>query len=80
MQTFRELPAGRLAEVEDFVDFLRDKERRRASSPKERLRVAAHAGHVAPSEAGHERSSVEDVPPVSVPGRPASELVNEDRR
>jgi hypothetical protein len=76
----RELPPGKLAEVEDFVDFLRDKERRRASSGEARLRAAAEAGHITPSDPGHERSSVKDVPPVFMPGKPASEMVLEDRR
>lgn len=85
LEKLRELPPGKLAEVEDFVDFLRDqflrdKERRRASSREERLRAAAEAGHITPSEPSHERSSVRDVPPVSMPGKPASEMVLEDRR
>lgn len=80
LEKLRELPPAKRAEVEDFVDFLRDKERRRASSREERLRAAAEAGHITPSEPGHERSSVKNVPPVSMPGKPASEMVIEDRR
>jgi hypothetical protein len=80
LQKLLDLPAGRLAEVEDFVDFLRDKEHRRASSPEARLRAAMEAGNITPSEPGHIRSSVKDVPPVAIPGKPASEMVIEDRR
>jgi hypothetical protein len=80
LEKLRELPPGKLAEVEDFVDFLRDKERRRVSSREERLRAAAQAGHITPSEPGHKRSSVQDVPPVTMPGKPPSEMVIEDRR
>jgi hypothetical protein len=80
LEKLRELPPGKLAEVEDVVDLLRDKERRRGSCREERLRAAAQAGHITPSKPGHERSSVKDVAPVSILGKPPSELVIEDRR
>jgi len=81
LEKLRGLPAGKLAQVEDFVDFLRDREGRMASSSlEERLRRAVEAGHISPAEPGLERSSVKDVPPVTIPGRPLSEIVLEDRR
>jgi hypothetical protein len=67
MEKLQDLPAGKLAEVEDFVDFLRDKERRRASALEEPLRAAVDAGQITPAEPGHQRSSVKDVPPVVIP-------------
>lgn len=76
----RDLPNDKLAEVEDFIDFLRHKQQRSATTPQERLRIAADAGLITPPEPGHQRSSVIDAPPVSVPGRPMSEIVLEDRR
>lgn len=80
LEKIRALPPGRLAEVEDFVDFLRQKELRSASSLDEHLQAAVEAGHITPSQPGHKRSSVKDVPPVQVAGKPASEMVIEDRR
>jgi hypothetical protein len=76
----RELPNDKLAEVEDFIDFLREKQRRAASTPEERLRLAAKAGLITPPEPGHKRSSISEAPPVSVPGKPLSEISLEDRR
>ena len=76
----RALPDDKIAEVADFVEFLRSKQRRTASTPEERLRIAADAGLIILPEPGRKLSSVTDLPPVSVPGRPLSELVLEDRR
>lgn len=80
LEKLHDLPADKLVEVEDFVDFLRQRQRRSASSQEERLRHAADAGLVVPPVIGHQRSSVSAVRPVAVPGRPASEMVLEDRR
>lgn len=76
----RALPDDKIAEVADFVEFLRSKQRRTASTTEERLRIAADAGLIILPEPGRKLSSVTDVPPVSVPGRPLSEIVLEDRR
>lgn len=76
----RELPDEKLAQVEDFIDFLREKQRRTASTPEERLRLAAEAGLITPPQPGHKRSSISEAPPISVPGKPLSEIALEDRR
>jgi hypothetical protein len=80
LEKIHDLPADKLVEVENFVDFLRQKPQRNVSSPEERLRHAADTGRLTPPAAGHQRSSISTVRPVAVPGRPASELVVEDRR
>jgi hypothetical protein len=80
LEKMRELPKDKLAEVEDFIDFLRAKHLRTASTPEERLRIAAEAGLITPPEPGRKRSSVTENPPVAVPGKPLSEIVLEDRR
>ncbi len=80
LDEIRALPDDKIAEVADFVEFLRNKQRRTASTPEERLRIAADAGLIILPEPGHQRSSITDFPPVSVPGRPLSEIVLEDRR
>jgi hypothetical protein len=80
LEKIRELSPDKLAEVEDFIDFLREKQRRTANTPEERLRIAAEAGLITPPEPGHKRSSISEAPPVSVPGRPMSEIALEDRR
>jgi hypothetical protein len=74
------LPDDKIAEVADFVAFLRSKQRRTASTPEDRLRIAADAGLIVLPKPGHQPSSVTDIPPVSVPGKPLSEIVIEDRR
>jgi hypothetical protein len=79
-EKLRGLPEDKLAEVEDFIDFLRHRQQRTATTLEERLRIATDAGLIALPEPGHQRSSVIDTPPVSVPGRPLSEIVLEDRR
>lgn len=80
LEKLRDLPAGKLAEVEDFVDFLRERERRAAVSHAKRLQTAAESGQITPVTPGLERSLVKDVPPVDIPGKPLSEMVLEDRR
>ena len=64
----------------DFVDFLRERQARTGSTREERLRIAAAAGLIALPKPGHQRSSVDELPPVVVPGKPVSEMVIEDRR
>jgi hypothetical protein len=76
----RALPDDKIAEVADFVEFLKLKQQRTAATTEERLRIAADAGLIILPEPGRKLSSVTDVPPVSVPGRPLSEIVLEDRR
>ncbi len=81
LDKIRALPEDKLAEVIDFVDFLRERQARTTGSTREeRLRIAAAAGMITLPEPGHQRSSVDDLPPVVVPGKPASEMVIEDRR
>jgi hypothetical protein len=63
-----ELPAETLAEIEAFIDSLRDRQR----VVHKRLREAAHSKG--------SRSSVTETPPVVVPGTPGSEIVLKDRR
>jgi hypothetical protein len=73
----RALPEDKLV---DFVDFLRERQARTGSTREERLRIAAAAGLITLPKPGHQRSSVDQLPPVVVPGKPASEMVIEDRR
>jgi hypothetical protein len=80
LEKLHDLPADKLVEVESFVDFLRQAQQRSVSSLEERLRHAADTGRLMPPTAGHQRLFVSMVRPVAVPGRPASELVLEDRR
>ena len=80
LDKIRALPPDKLAEVVDFVDFLRERQARIGSSREERLRAAANAGILVPPKPGAQRSSVHDLPPAVVPGKPASEMVIEDRR
>lgn len=68
------LPREKLAEIEDFIDFLREREHR------EPLREAIRRGRIVPPAIGGRRSSVAESPPVAVPGTPASEVVLKDRR
>lgn len=56
LEKLRDLPAGKLAEVEDFVDFLRERERRAAVSHAKRLQTAAESGQITPVTPGLERS------------------------
>jgi hypothetical protein len=53
---------------------------RTAATLDERLRAAVDAGLITPPVPGVQRSSVRDLPPVAVAGKPASEMVIEDRR
>ena len=58
----------------------RHQQQRTASTLDERLRAAVEAGVITPPVPGVQRSSVRDLPPVSLPGKPGSEMVIEDRR
>lgn len=80
LDKIRELSPDKLVEVEDFIDFLREKQRRTASSPEERLRIAAEAGLISAPEPGRKLSSISEAPPAAVPGKPLSEIALEDRR
>ena len=80
LDKIRALPDDKIAEIVDFVEFLRHQQQRTAGTLEERLRAAADAGLIMPPEPGRQRSSIIDTPPVSVPGRPMSEIVIEDRR
>ena len=80
LDKLRSLPEDKLAEVIDFVDFLRDRQARTGTTREERLRIAADAGILVLPKPGAQRSSVRELPPAVVPGKPASEMVIEDRR
>ena len=80
LDKIRALPDDKIAEVVDFVEFLRHKQERSATTLDERLRAAVDAGLITPPVPGVQRSSTRDLPPVAVAGQPASEMVIEDRR
>jgi hypothetical protein len=80
LEKIRALPEDKIAEVEDFIDFLRSRPKHVSTTEQERLRLAVDAGLVTPPEAGHQRSSVTDTPPARIPGKPLSEIVLEERR
>jgi hypothetical protein len=80
LDKIRALPEDKIAEVADFVEFLRLRQQREQGTVDERLRAAVDAGLITPPQPGHQRSSCIDTPPVSIPGRPLSEIVLEDRR
>lgn len=80
LEKLRALPEDKLAEVVDFVDFLRHRQSRTGTTLEERLRIAADAGLLVLPAPGATRLSTDDAPPVAVSGKPASEIVIEDRR
>ena len=80
LDKIRALPDDKIAEVVDFVDFLRARHGRSASTRHERLQAAIDAGVIVPPKPGAQRSSTSDVPPIVIAGKPASEMVIEDRR
>lgn len=80
LEKLRALPEDKLAEVIDFVEFLRDKQLRTGATLEERLRIAADARLLVLPEKGATRSSTTDKPPIVVPGTPASKIVVDDRR
>jgi hypothetical protein len=80
LEKIRDLPDDKIVEVADFVEFLRQKQARVATTREERLRVAAEAGILVPPKPGAQRSSVRELPPAVIPGKPASEILIEDRR
>lgn len=80
LEKLKTLPPDKISEVEDFIDFLRSKPKRGSTTEQERLRLAIDAGLITEPEPGHQRSSVTDTPPVTIPGKPLSEIVIEDRR
>ena len=87
LEKIRALPEDKIAEVEDFVDFLKVRGESpqpvptlSSSSPQERLENAARDGLVRLQEPSTCKSSTEKTPPLRVGGKPASEMVIEDRR
>lgn len=80
LEKIRSLPSDKIAEVEDFIDFLRSRPKQLSRNVEERLRLAVDAGRITPPEPGHQRSSVTDAPPLSIPGKTLSEIVIESRR
>jgi hypothetical protein len=80
LDKIRALPDDKIAEVVDFVDFLHARRGRSAGTRDERLQAAIDAGVIVPPKPGAQRFSTTEVPPVAVSGKPASEMVIEDRR
>ena len=80
LDKIRTLPEDKIRAVVDFVEFLRHQQQRTATTLDERLRAAIEAGLITPPAPDVQRSSVRDLPPVSLPGKPGSEMVIEDRR
>ena len=80
LDRIRALPDDKIVEVADFVEFLCMKHERTAGTLDERLRAAVDAGVVVPPDPGAKRFSTKEVPPAAIPGKPASEMVIEDRR
>jgi hypothetical protein len=86
LDKLRDAPPQELSEVVDFVERLRAK--RQASSKQEsdsaaleaRLAQAVAAGVLRAPEPNARRFSTIEAPPLQVSGRPASEIVLEDRR
>ena len=79
------LPPDKITEVEDFVDFLRMKSdailaKRTVTDLDEREAQAAAAGLLRLPEPQARKLSTTEAPPVQVGGKPASEIVLEDRR
>ena len=80
LEKIRALPDDKIAEVVDFVDFLRARLGQTEGRRDDRLQAAIDAGVIVPPRSGVHRSSPTELPPVAVPGKPASEMVIEDRR
>jgi len=81
----RMLPPDKITEVEDFVDFLRMKSeellaKRAVNELDDREAQAAAAGLIKLPDPHARRLSTSEAPPVQVGGKPASEIVLEDRR
>jgi len=80
LDKIRALPDDKIAEVADFVDHLRA---RRADAPLAAEELEARAAATGllrlPEPHAHKLSTAE-APPVHVGGKPASEMVVEDRR
>jgi hypothetical protein len=80
LEKIRSLPSDKIAEVEDFVDFLRSRPKQFSRNLEDRLRFAVYAGLITPPEPGQQRSSITDAPPLSIPGKSLSEIALESRR
>ena len=80
LDKIRALPDDKIAEVVDFVDFLRARHDRSTGTRDDRLQAAIDAGAIVAPKPGIQRSSATELPPVVVGGKPASEMVIEDRR
>ena len=80
LEKIRALPDDKIAEVVDFVDFLRARLGQTEGRRDDRLQAAIDAGVIVPPRSGVHRSSPTELPPIAVPGKPASEMVIEDRR
>lgn len=80
LDKIRALPDDKIAEVVDFVDFLRARLGHGEGKRDDRLQAAIAAGFIVPPKSGARRSSSSELPPVAVAGKAASEMVIEDRR
>lgn len=86
LEALRDSSEEELSEVVDFAEFLRARRAKHAttaaeaSSLDERETRAGARGLVRLPEPGARRFSTTEVPPIKVAGKPASEIVIEDRR
>jgi hypothetical protein len=80
LEKIRSLPDDKIAEVVDFVDFLRARIGSAEGNRRARLQAAYDAGALIPPKPGAIRTSTTELPPAVIPGQPASEMVIEDRR
>ncbi len=84
LDKIQRLPPDKITEVEDFVDFLRMKSdavlaSRPVAGLDEREAQAAATGLLRLPEPQARKLSTTEAPPVQVGGKPASEIVLEDR-
>lgn len=86
LDKLRDAPPEELAEVADFAEFLRARRLKHAlagaaRAPLDELEAqAAAAGLLRLPEPQARKLSTDEAPPVHVGGKPASEIVLEDRR
>jgi hypothetical protein len=81
LDKIRALPADKIAEVADFIEFLHARRLQQAAPALDDLEAeAATAGLLRMPDAQALKRSTTEAPPIQVGGRPASEIALEDRR
>jgi hypothetical protein len=80
LDKIRALPEDKIAEVVDFVDFLHARRSNAAAAIDELEARAAASGLLRLPDPHARKLSTTEAPPVRVGGKPASEIVLEDRR